>query len=341
MTRLLQAMAGARFGGAEAFFTRLAIALQQAGQEQHILMRPAPEREAALRRAGIAPLLLPFGGLFDFATRPGFRRAISDYKPRVVLTWMNRATSLCPRGDFVHVARLGGYYDLKYYRGCDHLIANTRGIAAYLLAQGWARDRVHYLPNFPASIRGKAVSRASLDTPEDVPLVLALGRLHPNKGFDILLEALARAPRIYLWLAGAGPEREALQKKAAALEIMDRVRFLGWRDDAPDLLAACDMLVAPSRIEPLGNTIIEAWAAGKPVIASQSAGPGELIENGENGLLVAIGDADALARAMTALAGDRALSARLAQAGLARYRAEFGQDAVVAAYRAFFDRAAR
>jgi glycosyltransferase involved in cell wall biosynthesis len=125
------------------------------------------------------------------------------------------------------------------------------------------------------------------------------------------------------------------------LKILDRVRFLGWCEDAPGLLAACDMLVVPSRIEPLGNTIIEAWAAGKPVIASQSAGPSELIASGENGLLVSIDDADGLARAMTGLAGDRALRARLAAAGFARYRAGFSESAVVAAYRAFFEQVAR
>ncbi|MGA3306090.1 MAG: glycosyltransferase [Stellaceae bacterium] len=341
MTRLLQAMAGARFGGAEAFFTRLAIGLQKAGQEQKLLLRPYPERLAALRQAGIEPVTLPFGGWFDFTTRPSFRRIVAEYKPRVVLSWMNRATSLCPRGDFVHVARLGGYYDLKHYRRCDHLVANTRGIVAYLRAQGWPENRVHYLPNFPATGRGAAVSRAGLDTPAEAPLVLALGRLHPSKGFDILLDAVARAPRIYLWLAGEGPEREDLQKKSGALKIADRVRFLGWREDAPDLLAACDMLAVPSRIEPLGNTIIEAWAVGKPVIASASAGPSELIANGETGLLVPIGDADGLARAMIMLAGDQALRARLAQAGSARYRAEFGEAAVVMAYRDFFEKVAR
>jgi glycosyltransferase involved in cell wall biosynthesis len=341
MIRLLQAMAGARFGGAEAFFTRLAIGLEKAGQEQKLLLRPYPERLATLRRAGIEPVTLPFGGWFDFTTRPSFRRIVAEYKPRVVLSWMNRATSLCPRGDFVHVARLGGYYDLKHYRRCDHLVANTRGIVAYILAQGWPGNRVHYLPNFPASGGGAAVSRASLDTPAEATLVLALGRLHPSKGFEILLEAVARVPHIYLWLAGEGPEDSALKRKADALGISDRVRFLGWREDVPDLLAACDMLAVPSRVEPLGNTIIEAWAAGKPVIASASAGPSELIESGQNGLLVPIGDADGLARAIATLAGDRALRARLAEAGRARYQAEFGEAAVVAAYRDFFARVAR
>ncbi|HUE18432.1 MAG TPA: glycosyltransferase [Stellaceae bacterium] len=338
--KLLQIMAGARHGGAEAFFTRLAIGLHKSGQEQRLVIRPAPEREATLANAGIAPLLLPFGGWLDFTTRPGLRRAISDYAPAIVLSWMNRATSLCPRGDFVHVARLGGYYDLKYYRGCDHLIANTRGIADYLRAQGWDAERVHYLPNFPATAKLAPVDRAAFDTPAGAPVALALGRLHPNKGFDVLIEALADAPGIYLWLAGEGLEGAALQQAAASLGLSDRVRFLGWREDIADLLAAADMLVAPSRIEPLGNTIIEAWAAQKPVIAASSDGPRELIQDNVTGLLVPVEDAVALAAALRRLAGDAALRARLAAGGHARYESEFGEASVIAAYRDIFSRVA-
>ena len=261
MTRVVQLMAGAEHGGAEAFFTRLAIALQRAGQEQRLAIRPYPARIAALKAAGIAPVALPFrGGPFDFATRRGLRALLRDYRPQVVLSWMSRATSLCPRGVFVHVARLGGYYDVKYYRGCDHVIANTHGIAAWLTAQGWPADRVHYLPNFPTV--------------------------------------------------------------------------------APALLAACDFLVVPSRSEPLGNTIVEAWAAERPVVATETAGPRELIAAGETGLLVPAEDADALALAMRRLAEDRALRARLAAAGHARYRAEFSEPRVVAAYQALFAKVA-
>jgi glycosyltransferase involved in cell wall biosynthesis len=332
MTRLVQLMAGAEHGGAEAFFTRLAIALQRAGQEQRLAIRPYAARTAALTAAGIAPIALPFrGGLFDFATRRGLRTLLREYRPQVVLSWMNRATSLCPRGDFVHVARLGGYYDLKYYRGCDHLIANTRGIADYLMAQGWPAERVHHLPNFP-TVASTPCPVAELRP--DGPLALALGRLHRNKAFDVLLDALARTPGIHLWLAGEGPERAALESHARKLGLGDRVRFLGWRDDAPALLAACDFLVVPSRREPLGNTIVEAWVAERPVVATETAGPRELIASGETGLLVPAEDADALALAMQRLADDRTLRTRLAAAGHTRYRAEFSESRVVTAYQA-------
>ena len=339
MTRLVQLMAGAEHGGAEAFFTRLAIALQRAGQEQRVALRPYPARIGALRAAGIATVGLPFrGGLFDFATRRGLRALIQEYRPRVVLSWMNRATSLCPRGDFVHVARLGGYYDLKYYRGCDHLIANTHGIAAYLTANGWSADRVHYLPNFPTV--AAAGAPALTERRPDAPLALALGRLHRNKGFDVLLEALARAGGVHLWLAGEGPERAALERQTHKLGLDNRVRFLGWRDDVPALLAACDFLVVPSRHEPLGNTIVEAWAAERPVIASDTAGPAELIVSGESGLLVPVEDVESLASALARFAEDRALRRKLAAAGHARYAAEFSEARVVAAYRALFAKVA-
>src|SRR5262249_27760205 len=163
------------------------------------------------------------------------------------------------RGDFVHVARLGGYYNLKYYRDCDHLIGNTRDIVAYLVDHGWPSERAHYLPNLVAAERAPPVPRASLDTPLGVPLALALGRLHPNKGLDTLLTALAMVPDLHFWLAGEGALRAALEGQARSLGLAARVRFLGWRDDPAALLAAADLLVSSSRREPLGNVVIEAW----------------------------------------------------------------------------------
>jgi glycosyltransferase involved in cell wall biosynthesis len=341
MTRLLQAMAGAAHGGAEAFFERLAGALDRAGEEQAIVIRRNPERAARLRQEGLAPLELPFGGVFDRVTKPRLARAIAEFHPKIVLTWMSRATALCPRGDFVHVARLGGYYDLRHYRHCDHLIGNTRGLAAWLIAQGWPEARVHYLPNFAEDARAAPLPRSSFETPGDAPLALALGRLHPNKGFDLLLEAVARVEGLHLWLAGEGPLAAELQRQAASLGIAGRVRFLGWREDVPALLAACDCLVSSARVEPLGNTILEAWAAAKPVIATSCSGPAELIANEQNGLLVPLEDAAALAAALRRVIGDRTLAAALAAAGRVAFEAQFSETCVVAAYRDFFAKVAR
>jgi glycosyltransferase involved in cell wall biosynthesis len=343
-------MAGAREGGAEAFFDRLAAALARAGVTQHVLTRDHPERLARLRAAGLDPVALRFGGWLDWTTRRRFGAEIARFQPDLVLTWMSRATAFCPPASasaaggrrFVHIGRLGGYYDAKYYRACDHLVANTADIRDWLIGQGFAADRVHVLPNFVDATPAPPLDRAILSTPAEAPLRLALGRLHPNKAFDVLIDALAALPTAWLWLAGAGDARAALERRAAARGVADRVRWLGWRDDAPALLAAADMLVCPSRHEPLGNVVIEGWAHGVPVVAAASPGPRGLIRDGADGLLVPVDDAAALAAALRRLVDDRSIAGRplrtaLAQAGRARYEAAFTERAVVRDYLEFFN----
>lgn len=338
MTRLLQAMAGADRGGAEAFFERLAPALQRAGIDQHVLIRTNPRRAQMLRAAGVTVTELPFGGLLDLRTLVGFRRAVTTFKPDVVLTWMNRASRFCPRGDFVRVGRLGGYYDLKYYRGADHLIGNTQDIVDWIAGQGWPEDRVHYVPNFVTATKAPPVNRETFSTPEAAPLILALGRLHTNKAFDVLIKALAQVPEAYLWLAGEGPLRAELETLAARAGVIARVRFLGWREDVASLFAAADLFVCPSRHEPLGNVVIEAWAQGLPVVAAASEGPSQLIEDGIDGMLVPLEDAAAMAAAINRLIEDRLLAAHVGAAGRQAYEEQFTEQAVVARYLEFFDR---
>lgn len=336
--KLMQVMAGAKYGGAEAFFTRLAIALQRSGLEQRVVIREDSERAQILRDGGIEPTQLAFGGALDFSTRWGLHRAAKEFQPDVVLTWMNRATQMMPRGKYVHVGRLGGYYNVKYYKKCDHLIANTRDIADYLRSNGWAEDKVHYLPNFVSAKKSAPVNRRSLYTPDTAPLVLALGRLHDNKAFDVLLEAISRVPNVYLWLAGEGPLRGELEARAEQLGIKPRVRFVGWRNDTEALFATADIFVCPSRNEPLGNVIIEAWAQEVPVIAADSLGPGMLIRHGETGLLVPVDDSAALGRTIKHLAENPTLRERLAEAGRAEYEAHFTERTVVEQYLSFFEK---
>lgn len=336
--RVLQAMAGAEYGGAEAFFARLVPALARAGLEQRAVIRRHPGRAAALREAGVEPVEARFGGPLDIATRLRLRREIGAFRPDLVLTWMNRATAACPRGPFVHVGRLGGYYDLRYYRHCDHLVANTEDIVRHLVDEGWPAERAHYLPNFVAADGAPPARRDSLYTPPGAPLVLAMGRLHPNKAFDVLLRAMTRMLDVYLWIAGEGPERAALEAQAAALAVKPRVRFLGWRDDVPALLAAADVLVCPSRHEPLGNVVIEAWARAVPVVAAASAGPLSLIDHMTDGVLVPVEDADSLAAAVRYLLANPAEAERIGAAGRKAYGARFTEARIVARYLALFRR---
>ena len=336
--KVLQAMAGAEFGGAEAFFVRLAIGLHRAGLDQKIVIRENPARAKLLRDAGIEPVELKFGGRFDLSTPRALKREINSYKPDVVLTWMNRASLMCPKGDFVHVARQGGYYDLKYYQNCDHLIGNTRDIVEYLVEHGWPKEKAHYLPNFVSAEHGEPLDRGQYYTPKGVPLIVSMGRLHENKAFDTLLRALARVPNAYLWMAGEGPLKGELMKLAEELAIKPRVRFLGWRDDTENILASGDLFVCPSRHEPLGNVVIEAWAQGLPVVAADSMGPGTLIENGETGILVPVDDEILMGRAIRGVLDDDNLAERIARQGHDAYRRNFTEEKVVQQYLDFFDK---
>ena len=247
---------------------------------------------------------------------------------------------MCPKGDFVHAARLGGYYDLKYYAACDHLIGNTQDIVEYLAEHDWPAEKAHYLPNFVFDEDAEPLTRREFYTPNDVPLIVALGRLHENKAFDVLLCALARVPNAYLWLAGDGPLKEELQKQAEVLGIKPRVRFLGWRDDTAALLKTADLFVCPSRHEPLGNVVIEAWAQGLPVVAVDSMGPGTLIENMESGVLVPINDEILMARAIRGVLDDEDLARRIAENGYQTYQDNFTEARVVEQYLEFFKKVA-
>jgi len=281
--------------------------------------------------------VLRFGGPIDILTKPAAAGFAALQKTKVALAWMNRAARHTPRGPWARIGRLGGYYSLKYYRNFDHLVANTEDIAEWIVGQDWPAGRVTCIPNYAAAPPdGGPVDRASLDTPESAPLLLAMGRLHENKAHDVSLQALAQLPECYLWIAGVGPLEAKLKGMAEALGVARRVRFLGWRTDASALYRTADVCVFPSRYEPLGNVVIQAWAHGLPVIAADSQGPKALIEDGEDGLLTPIDDAGALADGVRRLLAQPMLRTSLAAAGAARVEAEFSEAAVVAQWKALF-----
>jgi glycosyltransferase involved in cell wall biosynthesis len=336
--RLVKVMGGAGQGGAEGFFSRLCVGLAETGIEQQIVVRRNADCVAELRHAGLDPVELPFLSYFDAFTRWRLARLVTGYAPDVVLTWMSRATVLCPSGNFIHVGRLGGYYNLKYYAGCDHLIGNTTDIVDYCRRGGWPEDRTHYLPNFADETSPGSVARSAVGGFANGPVLLALGRLHNDKAFDILLRALALLPGVQLWLAGEGPERMALLTLAIKLGVIDRVKFLGWRKDTGALLELADCLVCPSRIEPLGNVILEAWAHRRPVVAAASAGPVGLIEDGRTGLLAPIDNFHALAARLRRVIDDAAFAESLGENGHAVYAARFSKQAVLCRYVEFFSK---
>jgi glycosyltransferase involved in cell wall biosynthesis len=144
-----------------------------------------------------------------------------------------------------------------------------------------------------------------------------------------LLEAAAMVPDALFVFAGDGPERDSLKELARTLGVEGRVRFLGHRKDVPQLLASCDLFVLPSLYEGLPLSVLEAMAAGTPVVATSIRGTDEAVIDGVTGRLVPPEDPVALASAIRTMLTERSLAARLAEAGKTRVREVFSADAMV------------
>jgi glycosyltransferase involved in cell wall biosynthesis len=246
---------------------------------------------------------------------------------------MGRAARHAPTGPWVLVGRLGGYYDLRRFARCDHLAGNTQGMVDWIIGQGFPASRVHLLPNFVPDLAG--APPASLPVPAGAPVVLGIGRLHRAKGFDLLIAAISRLPGVHAVIAGDGPERVALERLAHHAGVAARIHFLGWRQDTAALLAAADVLACPSRSEPLGNVVLEAFSAGRPVVAAMADGPRELIESGRTGVLVAQDSAIALAAGLEGVLRNPAQSAAMVAGARARYDATFAEAVVIARWQHF------
>jgi glycosyltransferase involved in cell wall biosynthesis len=157
--------------------------------------------------------------------------------------------------------------------------------------------------------------------------VLTPARLHQQKGHAYLLTAAALVPDATFVLAGDGPLRAELEQRARELGVAGRCLFLGERADVPDLLAAADLFLLPSLWEGLPLSVLEAMAAGRPVVATAIGGTDEAVTDGVTGLLVPPRDPAAIAAAIARLRDDPGLAERLAAAGRARVEREFSSRA--------------
>ncbi len=128
-------------GGAETYFVDLVTALHRAGVAEACAIRKHAARGDALAGAGVVTRSYGFGSPLDFLTRPGVAAFARRMDAKVMVAWMNRAARHAPAGPWARIGRLGGYYSLKYYRGFDHLVGNTRDIVDWVLPTRWSKPR--------------------------------------------------------------------------------------------------------------------------------------------------------------------------------------------------------
>lgn len=195
----------------------------------------------------------------------------------------------------------GAFPRLALRRIYTDVIANSRMVAEHFAAEV-GRARVHVVVNGITPHRAApAPIRDELGIPADAPLAVAVGGAEPKKGFDLLVDAAAELdPRLHLVLAGGGREDrvERLRSRIAARGLAGRAHLLPWRGDVPALLAAANLFVLPSRSEGMSVAMLEAMAAGTPVVAAEVGGVWDALaareERGPAGWIVPAADAAAL-----------------------------------------------
>ena len=347
MVRSIHVLGSHLPGGAESFFARLVQALTRAGQPTLAVIRGDSPVVQALT-SDVEQVRLPMLNNYDVYSRWRLTRLVRSWRADIVQTYMSRASRLTrlPAGSHaVHVARLGGYYKIEgYYRHANAWVGNTRDICDYLVAHQLPPQQVFHIGNFvplPRSVSQAELSalRATLKLPGNAFVLFALGRLVAAKGFQDLLEAFARlGPTVdgrplVLVIAGDGAERDALAEATRSLGLAQRVRWVGWQNDPTPFYALGEVFVCPSRHEPLGNVILEAWQRRMPVVSTLNEGARQIAQDGHNALLAPLADPAGLAEALQRLFAMRPEERRhLADAGHATVQREHNEEAVVAAY---------
>lgn len=342
--KILQVMAGGEHGGAETAYIDMCIAMHERGLKIQAITRPNDTRVPRLKKAGITVHTLPFGGLLDIYTPWRIKQIAKAFQPDIIQTWMSRASCKTPKWDpkskiprYHVVARLGGYYKLKYFTSCDYFATITPDIKRYLIENGIPASKVKRINNFAETEPAEnPASRAAHDIPNNAPLLLGLGRLHSSKGFDTLIESVAELPGVYCWIAGEGPLRKDLEHLIKTLKVQDRVKLLGWRSDRAAIFQASNICVFSSRYEPFGTVFVQAWEQRTPLISTRSDGPKQFVQNEQDGLLIDIDDKTAMKKAIIRLISDQNLADTLVENGYKRYRNEFTKDKCVEAYMHFY-----
>ncbi|MFH1681748.1 MAG: glycosyltransferase [Candidatus Eisenbacteria bacterium] len=206
------------------------------------------------------------------------------------------------------------------------------------------RNGVAIVDAEPASMKDAAAVRRELDLPDQGRMILSVGRLVTEKGYPYLLEAiptvLTRVPEAALAIAGDGPLRAPLEERASRLGIAGAVRFLGRRSDVRRLLQASDAYVQPSLREGLPLSLLEAMAAGIPVVATAAGGMKEVVRGEQNGLLVPPADPRSLAAALIRILEEKSLRSKLSRSARHHVRRYYSADRMCEEYMRVFQEAA-
>lgn len=332
MTAILHAMLGKGLGGLEQVFLDYQPILEAWAARRGSICAGVVRAGGAVARAqaGRTPPLLamPAHTDWDPLTLSAARRIVRAVGPGLIFSHGQRPARLfakaAPRARLA-VCVHKPVFDVETTR-TDYICVG-RHLAEQAVARGVAPERVHVVQN---AVAIPAVTAAPFADRSRPPRIVAAGRLHPKKGFDVLVAAAAllrdRGLAFDIQIAGEGDERGKLEELIARHGLGERVRLVGWRGDVSAFLAGGDVFAFPSYQEGFPLVLLEAMAVGLPVVSSDIPGPDEMIVEGMGGRLSPPGDATALADALAALIVEPQVAARLGEAGRTATLRDYGPE---------------
>ncbi|MBA3314086.1 MAG: glycosyltransferase [Planctomycetaceae bacterium] len=347
--------------GAEKQFALLATRLPRDRFELHVavLTRSGPY-ERMIRSAGVPVTVLGKRFKADPIACARLRRLVRQFQPQVMHTWLFAANAygrLAVGGDgspaiivserCVDSWKSGWqlWLDRKLVGRTAALVANSESVATFYRNAGIPSEKVHVIPNGievpPPAVADRSSVLAELGLPRDAKIVASIGRLAKQKRVDVLVWAMQLLRQltnnVYHLIVGDGPQRGSLERLAKHFTCDDVTRFLGHRSDVSRLLSCVDVFWLASDFEGQSNSVMEAMAAGLPVIASDIPANRELIENGRTGYLVRPGDSVAFAQYADRLLVDRELAGRFGEAARRHLAEHHSVDAMVNGYAALYE----
>ncbi len=344
------------FSGGEVQVFLLIDGLVERGHTCTVVAQPGSLVEKAALERGLNVVRVPMRGDWDVLAVRRMRRAMAATQPDVVhlhtgrANWLGGWAAMGTGIPAISTRRMDRCVrrNWKSRRIYGRFVSHTAAISPAVLRQlhegGVPEDRSELIwsvvdPGRLTPKKPRALVREELGLGETQPMVLAAGALVARKGFDCLIEAIARVEgRPALCIAGGGPAQDELWDLALGLGLSDRVQLLGKREDMPDLLGAADLFAMPSRAEGLGIAALEAMAAGLPVLASEVGGLQDLVLHGETGRLLHVGDVPAWAVALEQTIADPEEAQRMGEAGRRRVQESFLPAQMVEAYEKLYRR---
>jgi len=319
-------MLGRHLGGLEQAALDYHDALARTGHEVHTVIHPDATIRLRLEQRGAAWHGLAHLGEWDIVAAVRLRRLLQRLGTEISIAHGNRAMHLLRRATQKPLIAVLPNYKMSC-RGATAVFYPTLDLRRYATSQGIMDDRLHHIPSMvavPATLPQHAW--------HEPPVIGSMGRFVGKKGFDVFLMALARlrssGVAFRAVLAGEGPDRAALERLRAELRLHDVLTLPGWIDNKPEFFAGIDLFCLPSHHEPFGIVLIEAMAQAKPIVATNSEGPSEILRAGTDGLVVPRGDAGQLAQALGRLIADPSDARRLAANAHARAREDFDLPSV-------------